>query len=262
MRRPIRPSTRSATAFPTREMCASRRLGTFPEFPYEFGRFSNGLNWLDDLTAKVLGPAAAPATPSLAGGNDFAWGGAQTGTTIVSGDPIVPTPREARSVSSFKSQVPSPAPGRALHARHRRERHSQRESPRLKSGAISFDDMTTTFLNAAVSNTVDAVKDSVRRRHAQPALLRSAGPLRSSRTIKTSGHVRRRRRRACRRTSTPLFSADVKALDLSGLTVFDLPQAWRPDDPRCDLRLRYALTGAGRRAPDDTAPVHFHARQH
>ena len=65
-------------------------LHTLPKQPPYFnGRFSNGLNWLDDLTAK-LGVSDA-ATPSLAGGDDFAFGGAQTGATIVSDNPLIPT---------------------------------------------------------------------------------------------------------------------------------------------------------------------------
>ncbi|WP_165228924.1 SGNH/GDSL hydrolase family protein [Aquisphaera insulae] len=50
--------------------------GLPPDPPYYQGRYSNGLNWLDYL-AKDLGIAGPVA--SLAGGSDYAWGGAQTG---------------------------------------------------------------------------------------------------------------------------------------------------------------------------------------
>jgi phospholipase/lecithinase/hemolysin len=47
--------------------------GTFPiSPPYFHGRFSNGLLW-DEHVAGSLG---LPLTPSLAGGTDYAWGGA------------------------------------------------------------------------------------------------------------------------------------------------------------------------------------------
>ena len=54
-----------------------------PGFYYN-GRFSNGPNWLDDLSAK-LGLSTGPA---LLGGDNFAVGGAQTGETIVNSPPV------------------------------------------------------------------------------------------------------------------------------------------------------------------------------
>jgi phospholipase/lecithinase/hemolysin len=54
--------------------------GTTPVSPpYSNGRFTNGNVWVQDLSAS-LGLGAV--TPSLAGGNDYAFGGAQTGTTL------------------------------------------------------------------------------------------------------------------------------------------------------------------------------------
>jgi phospholipase/lecithinase/hemolysin len=47
----------------------------FPAAPYVNGQFSNGNVWVQDL-AKDLG--LAPLTPSLLGGTDYAWGGAET----------------------------------------------------------------------------------------------------------------------------------------------------------------------------------------
>ena len=63
-----------------------------PFFPsggpaYFDGRFSNGPNWVDDLSAKL---GLGPVTASIDGGNDFAVGGAQTGPTSVNpGVPLV-----------------------------------------------------------------------------------------------------------------------------------------------------------------------------
>lgn len=48
--------------------------------PYSQGRFTNGNLWVQDLAAAF---GLGPVTPSLAGGNDFAVGGAETGTTLV-----------------------------------------------------------------------------------------------------------------------------------------------------------------------------------
>jgi len=53
--------------------------GTDPGAPYFNGQFSNGPTWVQDLSFKLgLGPLA----PSLAGGTDFAFGGATTGSAL------------------------------------------------------------------------------------------------------------------------------------------------------------------------------------
>lgn len=48
-----------------------------PAPPYFNGRFSDGPNWIDALTSGLGTPAGQ--TPSLAGGNNYAFGGARTG---------------------------------------------------------------------------------------------------------------------------------------------------------------------------------------
>jgi len=55
-------------------------LGIVPAPPYSNGRFSNGNVWVQDL-ARNLG--LPPVKASLAGGTDYAYGGAETGTTAV-----------------------------------------------------------------------------------------------------------------------------------------------------------------------------------
>ena len=49
----------------------------FPPSPYWNGHFSNGPVWIEQLASDLGMPAP---TPSKLGGNNFAWGGAQTGT--------------------------------------------------------------------------------------------------------------------------------------------------------------------------------------
>ncbi len=120
---------------------------------YFNGRFSNGPNWLDDLSAK-LGLSMSPA---LLGGNDFAVGGAQTGETIVN-DPPVPVIGLTDQVKSFQIVDPSPTPG-ALYTLDIGANDILMAVTALKNGQISFSDMTTTFLNEAVANTVGAISD-------------------------------------------------------------------------------------------------------
>lgn len=52
--------------------------GTAPAFPYYNGRFSNGPVWVESLAAQMGLPAAS--APALAGGSNYAFGGARTGT--------------------------------------------------------------------------------------------------------------------------------------------------------------------------------------
>ena len=56
-----------------------------PPAPYDQGRFSNGPVWVEYLAADLGVPKP---TPSLLGGSDYAWGGAQSGYgTTASGIP-------------------------------------------------------------------------------------------------------------------------------------------------------------------------------
>ena len=60
---------------------------TDPVSPYFNGHFSNGLTWVEDLYNMLgLNPLGLnPLKPSLAGGHDFAFGGAETGPTAIQG---------------------------------------------------------------------------------------------------------------------------------------------------------------------------------
>jgi phospholipase/lecithinase/hemolysin len=60
--------------------------GIEPASPYVDGQFSNGPVWAQDLAGKLGLPAL---TPSLAGGTDYAFGGATTGS-VPTNNPVVP----------------------------------------------------------------------------------------------------------------------------------------------------------------------------
>lgn len=60
----------------------------FGKIPYASGRYSNGPVWAEDLAIR-LGVSAAP---SLAGGTNYAFGGAQTSAPGTDGPPGVPFP--------------------------------------------------------------------------------------------------------------------------------------------------------------------------
>jgi phospholipase/lecithinase/hemolysin len=85
-------------------------LGQVPVSPpYANHSFSNGPVWAQDLAQSLHLPALKP---SLAGGSDFAYGGAETGQTPA--HTLNPTDL-ASQYDQFLTQVPSPQPG-ALYA--------------------------------------------------------------------------------------------------------------------------------------------------
>jgi phospholipase/lecithinase/hemolysin len=84
-------------------------LGQVPVSPYADRSFSNGPVWAQDLAQSLHLPALQP---SLAGGTDFAYGGAETGQTPA--HTLNPTDF-ASQYGQYLTQVPSPQAG-ALYA--------------------------------------------------------------------------------------------------------------------------------------------------
>jgi phospholipase/lecithinase/hemolysin len=80
-------------------------LGVLPVSPpYSDGRFSNGNVWVQDLAQNLGLP---PVSPSLTGGTDFAYGGAETGATAVHVENPTDLPGQ---LGQFAAAVPSPTP--------------------------------------------------------------------------------------------------------------------------------------------------------
>jgi phospholipase/lecithinase/hemolysin len=71
-----------------------------PSPPYSPGHFSNGPTWVEDLSVAL---GLGTLTPSLAGGNDYAFGGATTGSSL----PI----DLSNQVFSFTASVAHPVKG-------------------------------------------------------------------------------------------------------------------------------------------------------
>jgi phospholipase/lecithinase/hemolysin len=83
-----------------------------PVAPYVNGQFSNGPIWVEDLSAKL---GLGPVLPSLAGGTDFAFGGATTGFPATS-SPGVPVPTVAQQVGLYLGAVSGVASPSALYS--------------------------------------------------------------------------------------------------------------------------------------------------
>jgi len=62
--------------------------GTIPAPPYVGGHFSNGPTWVEDLSVNL---GLGTLRPSLAGGTDFAFGSAVTGSSVPGPTSLVPT---------------------------------------------------------------------------------------------------------------------------------------------------------------------------
>lgn len=78
-------------------------LGTVPVSPpYDGGRFTDGAVWVQDLSQDIGLP---PVKPSMAGGTDFAYGGAETGQTQVHA--VNPTDLPGQ-LAQFVAAVPHP----------------------------------------------------------------------------------------------------------------------------------------------------------
>jgi phospholipase/lecithinase/hemolysin len=71
---------------------------------YSDGRFTNGAVWVQDLAQNLHVPVPGP---SLTGGTDFAYGGAETGPTAV--HPLNPTDLPSQ-VAQFAATVHNPSP--------------------------------------------------------------------------------------------------------------------------------------------------------
>jgi len=181
--------------------------GTLPISPYYMGRFSNGPNWLDDLAPKLgFGPVTASFPPTF--GNDFAIGGAQTGTTSVNNpsSPFDLTAQVARFSSSasgalFTLDIGANDIGNALAA---------------YAANPMFD--LATFLSAAVANTVGAI-DTLYADGMRDLLYFEVPDLSVVPAFKAGG--------ALGGELAMEFNQDVLAgiepLESAGLTVFDVP---------------------------------------
>jgi len=86
--------------------------GTLPGPPYVNGQFSNGPVWVQGLAA---GLGLAPLTASLAGGTDYAYGGAETGGTPVHTATVGDLTGASGQIAQFQSTHPTADPN-ALYA--------------------------------------------------------------------------------------------------------------------------------------------------
>jgi len=123
--------------------------GTEPVSPYYEGHFSNGPTWVEDLS-EMLG--LGTLTPSLKGGHDFAFGGAQTGTTAIEGVSPIDLPAQ---IAEYALEHPTPVTG-ALYTLDIGSNDIINALDDYAAGKISLGGVST-VVREAETNTVHAV---------------------------------------------------------------------------------------------------------
>ena len=130
-----------------------------PPPPYYNGHFSNGPTWVEDLSLQL---GLGPLTPSLAGGNDFAFGGAQSGQTDSNPNflPGTTTPNPTRAfdldaqVAAYQTAHKNPVPG----ALYTLDIGANDIFGALKTFPTNPGEIAT-VVSQAVANTITAVTD-------------------------------------------------------------------------------------------------------
>ncbi len=123
--------------------------GTAPVSPYYAGHFSNGPTWVQDLSS-MLG--LGTLKPSLEGGHDFAFGGAQTGTTAIEGLSPIDLPAQ---IAEYSVSHPTPVAG-ALYTLDIGANDIINALDDFAAGKISLGGVNT-VVTEAENNTVHAV---------------------------------------------------------------------------------------------------------
>jgi outer membrane lipase/esterase len=172
---------------------------------------------VDDLAAKL--DLSINPSLSIPPGNDFAIGGAQTGATAVN-NPAPPIGL-GDQVALFKTLDRSPTPG-ALYTLDIGGNDILNAVTAAKNGTISPSDLTTTFLNQAVMNTVGAIGD-LYSDGMRTLLYYEVPDLSVVPDFAALGSAFSADARTLAMDFNTDVLQDVKALDLSGLNVFDVP---------------------------------------
>jgi phospholipase/lecithinase/hemolysin len=138
--------------------------GFEPQAPYFQGHFSNGPTWVENLSV-MLGDG--PLLPSLLGGGDFAYGGAQTGPTDIGDTPLIDFPAQ---IAQFEAVHPS-APSSALYTVSIGANDIFQALDKVASSAISIAQAFNVVAEAA-ANTIAAVLPTLSSMMCQTLALR------------------------------------------------------------------------------------------
>jgi phospholipase/lecithinase/hemolysin len=187
---------------------------TDPVSPYYQGHFSNGLTWVEDLS-HMLG--LGTLKPSLAGGNDFAFGGAEAGPTAIEavnpGDLLF-------QVAQYAGLHPKPVGG-ALYTLDIGGNDIFKALDELHAGQIS-PTMAGTAIAQAEANTVHAV-DELFALGARNLLFYEVPDLGLAPHLSAEGPAWQNLASGLAKSFNQTVLSDLVPLEHLGLKVYDLP---------------------------------------
>jgi phospholipase/lecithinase/hemolysin len=187
---------------------------TDPVSPYYQGHFSNGPTWVEDLS-NMLG--LGTLKPSLAGGNDFAYGGAETGPTAVEG---VNPGDLLFQVAQYSLVHPKPVGG-ALYSLDIGGNDIFKALDKLHAGQIS-PGVAGTAIAQAEANTVDAV-EALFALGARSLLFYEVPDLGLAPHLSAEGPAWQNLASAVAKSFNQTVLSDLVPLEHLGLKVYDVP---------------------------------------
>jgi phospholipase/lecithinase/hemolysin len=188
--------------------------GTDPVSPYYQGHFSNGLTWVEDLS-NMLG--LGTLKPSLAGGHDFAFGGAETGPTAIEG---VNPGDLLFQVAQYAVLHPEPAAG-ALYTLDIGGNDLFKALDELHAGQISPSEAGTAIAQVE-ANTVHAV-DALFALGARNLLFYEVPDLGLAPHLSAEGPAWQNLASGLAKSFNQTVLSDLVPLEHLGLKVYDLP---------------------------------------
>ena len=187
---------------------------TDPVSPYYQGHFSNGLTWVEDLS-NMLG--LGTLKPSLAGGNDFAFGGAETGPTAIEG---VNPGDLVFQVAQYAALHPKPVGG-ALYTLDIGGNDIFKAIDELHAGQIS-PSVAGTAIAQAEANTVHAV-ETLFALGARNLLFYEVPDLGLAPHLSADGPTWQNLASGLAKSFNQTVLSDLVPLEHLGLKVYDLP---------------------------------------
>ncbi len=190
--------------------------GMSPLYPYFNGHYSNGPTWVEDLSVRL---GLGLLRPSLAGGNDYAFGGAETGPTAI--HLADPTHTDfVDQIAAYGQAHPQMVPG-ALYTVDIGANDIRSELEDYASGSIALGEVDTVVADAE-TNTVEGI-DALYGLGARSLMFWGVQNL--GNTPRFDGTALEGLATQLARSFDATVHAEISPLESEGLKVFDLKPA-------------------------------------